>query len=303
MHWLATQAHGLMSGLKTIHKLPEPGPSEAVDGKLYGIHGDLKPENILHFSQETDIHQFGTLKIADFGIVEFRSWATKTSPNEEWEGPASPTYRAPEHDLYIHQMMSRKVDIWSMGCVFSEMFTWALLGGNAVETYRDARMTDKTRLADPLSWTEDNFFCRTKGGRLSDEADRGSQYDTHIVKPSVRKVRPLLPYWLMTCLTWYQWLADLIKLCSRPDVPHQETFCEEFLEFIRDFMLVPVREARVTCQDVIDFVEPRLKAPFKEGYWDCKLYEGTPSVFDSQLRNVEVHSDDLHGDDWTTANT
>jgi serine/threonine protein kinase len=182
VHWLATQAHGLMSGLKTIHKLPEPGPGEVVDGKRYGIHGDLKPENILHFSQETERHQFGTLKIADFGIVEFHSLATRTSLNQEWSGPASPTYRAPEHDWDIEEKMSRKVDIWSMGCVFSEMLTWALLGGDAVELYREARLKDETRLGGPDPWFEDSFFCRTKG-------DAQEQYDTGMVKPSVSQVR------------------------------------------------------------------------------------------------------------------
>jgi hypothetical protein len=75
------------------------------------------------------------------------------------------------------------VDIWAMGCVFSEMLTWALRDGAAVELYRQARLSNETRLGD-LGWREDNFFCKIKGG----ENDR---YDTHIVKPSVEDVSPV----------------------------------------------------------------------------------------------------------------
>ena len=187
MHWLATQACGLMSGLSTIHELPQPRPNEVADNKLYGIHGDLKPENILHFSQETEEHSFGRLKIADFGIVEFRSLATRTSPNQEYTGPASPTYRSPEHDIGIQQKRSRKVDIWSMGCVFSELLTWARHGGDAVESYRECRLAEPTRLGESSGWKEDNFFCRAKGIVYGERGSR-RQYDRHIVKPSVDKV-------------------------------------------------------------------------------------------------------------------
>ena len=187
MHWLAIQAHGLMSGLSTIHELPQPPPNEVADNKLYGIHGDLKPENILHFSQEMEEHPFGRLKIADFGIIEFLSLERRTSPNQEYTGPASPTYRSPEQDVNIQQMRSRKVDIWSMGCVFSELLTWAMHGGDAIESYRESRLAEPTRLGDSMGWREDNFFCRAKGTMLGERGAR-DQYDRHIVKPSVEKV-------------------------------------------------------------------------------------------------------------------
>lgn len=183
LKWLAMQAQGMMSGLKTIHRpAPLMSPTEAGVNRLYGIHGDLKPENILHFSQETQMHPFGMLKIADFGVVEFRSRATGTRQNQEWAGPGSPAYRSPEHDTV--SKISRKVDIWAMGCVFSEMLTWAVFGSGAVERYRDTRLEDQTQPDDVVGLKEDNFFCRIEGGGSHEQEATLS----HVRKPSVDEV-------------------------------------------------------------------------------------------------------------------
>jgi hypothetical protein len=59
------------------------------------------------------------------------------------------------------------VDIWALGCIFSELFTWMLLGHEARERFRKARMQDALFSGD---WDclengfendiEDNFFQR-----------------------------------------------------------------------------------------------------------------------------------------------
>lgn len=190
MHWIATQLCGLMSGLQTIHQPPEGSRGNGTDGKPYGIHGDLKPENILHFSQEIEAHEFGVLKIADFGIAEFHSSGTRTIWNQDWKGPASPTYRSPEHEMAIPQMISRKVDIWSMGCVFSEMLVWALMGEAALQSYRDTRFNDS---AGRSEWKEDNFFHREQPAPPVNAGEQRREVDKHILKPSVDKVSPDRP--------------------------------------------------------------------------------------------------------------
>ncbi|CAM1503138.1 Fc.00g079140.m01.CDS01 [Cosmosporella sp. VM-42] len=177
VRWIASECQGLIEGLQMIHDTriaPQIGGDEDEDEreKYYGIHGDIKPANILHFSQETSHHRLGTLKVADFGLMKFhhRRSRTKKSPGTAYA--ASQTYRSPEHD--IGQTMSKKVDIWALGCVFSELLTWVLRHPGARKEYVDQRMKEPSYSGahDKGQWSEDTFFVKrvAKGRGLVDSS-------------------------------------------------------------------------------------------------------------------------------------
>ena len=76
------------------------------------LHRDLKPQNILVTS-----HNGMTIKIADFGLSRAIAFPLKTFSREIetlW-------YRAPEVMLGL-QRYSVNVDVWSLGCIFVELF-------------------------------------------------------------------------------------------------------------------------------------------------------------------------------------
>jgi len=75
------------------------------------LHRDLKPQNLL-------IDRIGTLKIADFGLARAFGVPVRTYTHEV----VTLWYRAPEILLGGRQY-STPVDIWSIGCIFVEMFT------------------------------------------------------------------------------------------------------------------------------------------------------------------------------------
>lgn len=73
------------------------------------IHRDLKPQNIL-------INKSGALKLADFGL----SRAFTIPMNRYTHEVVTLWYRPPEI-LLGAKVYSTTVDIWSAGCIFSEM--------------------------------------------------------------------------------------------------------------------------------------------------------------------------------------
>jgi serine/threonine protein kinase len=165
--WIAAQCRGLVEALGTIHDtrvkhthISEDGDQVSQD-KDYGIHGDIKPANILHFSQERARYRLGNLKVADFGLITFHTRASRTKMSRKTAYAASQTYRSPEHD--IGYFMSKKVDIWALGCVFSQLMTWVILGSAACNNYQKARTEEESFSGASMNrgkWHEDNFFVK-----------------------------------------------------------------------------------------------------------------------------------------------
>lgn len=200
--WLIEQCLGLVDGLRSLHDLRleawkkvkekhaekatqsqrrlEPQTQLAdMDGGLealsrerqddFGIHGDLKPANILHFTQEGGSTGLGTLKIADFGLTRFYT-ESKRSPlaiGTNAHELAHLTYSAPEL-MQKDGRYSRKADIWALGCIFSQLVCWAILGPESVGVYREQRCGEVN--VDPANhfpeWHfENDSFFRTEFGQ------------------------------------------------------------------------------------------------------------------------------------------
>lgn len=76
------------------------------------MHRDLKPANIL-------ICTSGNVKIADFGL----SRKLKSEENANYtDTVVTVWYRAPEILLHIRNYTTA-IDIWSLGCIFYELWT------------------------------------------------------------------------------------------------------------------------------------------------------------------------------------
>nr|XP_034958339.1 cyclin-dependent kinase 4-like [Zootoca vivipara] len=87
--------HQFLSGLEFLH-------SNCI------VHRDLKPENILVTSS-------GQVKLADFGLARIYSCQMALTPLV-----VTLWYRAPE--VLLQSAYATPVDLWSVGCIFAEMF-------------------------------------------------------------------------------------------------------------------------------------------------------------------------------------
>jgi serine/threonine protein kinase len=153
--WMSKQILGLASALDHIHNCTVPGLCKRDRDKMYGRHGDIKPANILWFRSPEDSSSYaslGTLKISDFGFVEFNGPNSKSHvPTHRLRGLSS-NYRAPEFD--VGKEISPRYDIYSFGCVLLELLAWHLLGyEEGITAFTDLRMEQSTAITQ-----EDNFF-------------------------------------------------------------------------------------------------------------------------------------------------
>ncbi|RBA09665.1 hypothetical protein FPRO05_05601 [Fusarium proliferatum] len=129
MSWLFKQMLGLCEGLVELHK------DRTRDGEKRNCrHGDLKPENILLF-REGNQH---ILRIADLGLGKFhlRSTDSRRKAKEYTKTMAGTTqYMPPEFNRDEHKHISRRHDVWSLGCIFIELIIWAAWGLEGLDKF------------------------------------------------------------------------------------------------------------------------------------------------------------------------
>ncbi|KAH6950159.1 hypothetical protein DER45DRAFT_619888 [Fusarium avenaceum] len=131
--WTLRQMRGLCEALVQLH-LDRPIQGSSTGGNTHCRHGDLKPENILVFrEQNTNI-----LKIADVGLGKFHAKSTdsRMKGNEYTRTmTGTPRYMPPEFDTRITRFISRRHDVWSLGCLFMEFIIWAAWGAKGLNQF------------------------------------------------------------------------------------------------------------------------------------------------------------------------
>lgn len=118
----------LASALGEIHncEIVLETDGRRIDFSQIGYHRDLKPKNILKMGE--------VFMISDFGLARFKD--NKSSSKTTWVWGFS-TYSAPECKRGAN--VNRLADVWSLGCIFSEVVTFAVLGMDGILEYSRRR--------------------------------------------------------------------------------------------------------------------------------------------------------------------
>jgi serine/threonine protein kinase len=149
---LVRQASGIASAIDWLHSGITVGETL---GKIYCAHMDLKPDNILIRASETSI--VGEWVLSDFGISvvktkgvdadvgSIQDWLTQATMNTRPRRIGG-TYQAPEVELSqelnltdTQHGIGKKSDIWSYGCILSEVLAFALNKATSVSEFQRER--------------------------------------------------------------------------------------------------------------------------------------------------------------------
>lgn len=198
--WITRECQGLAEALHRLHNTEgkmlsvSDRRASAVELDIYGFHGDIKPENILYFKNEPDDMGFGRLKISDLGLTRFHRETSRIEP--VGLGPATQTYASPEYDRTEAQISSW-VDVWALGCVFSEFCTWIIKGEESPAKYYKFRCSKESRLPDGrliVGIRGPHFYSNVleQGDSLRTESPPESR-GTALVRALTSVVRLLIP--------------------------------------------------------------------------------------------------------------
>jgi serine/threonine protein kinase len=142
---------GLASALSLIHGFQLPDDRQP--GRYFGRHGDLKAENIVWFpSYPGCTDSDGILQITDLGLASLHSIGS-VSNGDPAGMLGTKTYRPPDNHRNLR--ISRKWDIWSLGCLYLEFITWIVLGFDAIVEFAELRGAEG---GETDEFSEDYFY-------------------------------------------------------------------------------------------------------------------------------------------------
>lgn len=124
---------GLASAVEAVHNL-----NVSVEGLLLsriGYHHDIRPKNVLVTPR--------TFILTDFGLARLK--VPDESSHTLWKNTVG-DYIAPEcmDEDFTHMDIGRSIDIWSFGCLVSEVATYMEEGQTGVKQFRAQRRTTVT---------------------------------------------------------------------------------------------------------------------------------------------------------------
>jgi serine/threonine protein kinase len=150
-----TQLFGIITAVHRLHQWPgeEGEGAQSIAGSMsyQGCHHDIKPSNILVTADPRDSSRQFPFKflLADLGLASLAKFHRHENEDAVFDDPKGtraygpPETSRPSGGSGRHLIAKRKVDTWSLGCIFSEALAWSMGGPAELKTYRDRRLKER----------------------------------------------------------------------------------------------------------------------------------------------------------------
>ncbi|KAL8748261.1 MAG: hypothetical protein Q9184_007455 [Pyrenodesmia sp. 2 TL-2023] len=158
--------HSILSvtrGLMRIHNSTHSISLDTDGPRIFqGWHHDIKPSNLLVKSQKGGSAYKFKCKLADLGLSHFKRSRPSQRDSVDKDAYGTRTYGAPEcfrhDDAFFNEPLCvrQQVDVWSLGCVLSEVATWVACNWAWVGEYRTRRRMEIKKTLE--SRENDDFF-------------------------------------------------------------------------------------------------------------------------------------------------
>ncbi|KAI1623066.1 hypothetical protein EDD37DRAFT_651254 [Exophiala viscosa] len=151
IHKLWSAIFELTKAIQSIHSLSQDEGGPPI---LQGWHQDIKPSNILVTPSKTNCSFDVQFKLADLGLAHFRRIKSGNREEADRDTQGTRIYGAPEcyrFDYFDRNQkldVKQSVDIWSLGCVYSEIAVWVVLGKGALVRYQRDRREETAEMND-----------------------------------------------------------------------------------------------------------------------------------------------------------
>ncbi len=196
--WLLDQFRGMAGAVKRIHDLSYVDTSTSSLGimsfatgeRKTAWHHDIKPENILFFKDNSSSRRM--FRISDWGSAKVNTYRTRSYRTQHPIGTL--TYEPPEYTY--EGETSRPYDLWSLGCVFLELLTWAVFGSTNLVTFSDQR-DDKRNADSGADSMKDDAFWQKKGNKYVLRETVVAQLrrlDTALIQPGALPFKEVVGY-------------------------------------------------------------------------------------------------------------
>ncbi|CAH0003171.1 unnamed protein product [Clonostachys byssicola] len=220
--WALEQMVGLTEGISALHK-------EKVR------HGDLKPENILFFPEDIEGHRFsGPLVIADVGLAKFHEDYTVNRQERTTTNSRTICYEPPELTIDKEKPVSRKYDLWSLGCIFLEFLIWIRFGNSHVQKFSTAISS---------AGGEGRFWKQSRGWKFWQETTNSAKLHPTVARWITKDLKEAGPHDQLVSE-----LADLIA-SHLLVIDKEKRDSDGFLQGLKDIQNRAEDVSKQTCND------------------------------------------------------
>lgn len=273
--------------VKPIQCLHEGLRDPTTGGTLHAIHQDLTLSNILVSSNGGSSAFDVTFKLSDFGLTRFEERSDAKKDIEARERCGTQMYSAPEctrDDPFLQRTqlwVKNGIDVWSLGCILSEVVVWSSYGNDGLIKYLEDRRHETAHYP--------NLEAAGYSGCFHDGENVLKAVDSTLkeIRKTHRTSDPIVDSMIMLV---GDLLAGVEELASRPNLVQVYKRCKKMVD---NASKPQAPHDSAQSPDRLLFSPPRYPSIFEDDEKENAVAAPAPQYPLTDLRNMQKPTDGL----------